>query len=148
MIPSGYLSDMVKLVKVGDPTIAGTSAVNSDAVDMANAEGVLFFTSFGTAAANNTLKVQQSADAAGSPDDFTDLTGSSVGVGASDEDVFIDVKNPQKRYVRAVLARGTSSTSGDIWALVYGLRSSGQAVNTVAGTQTGEQTNSPAEGTA
>ena len=104
--------------------------------------------SFGTAAANNTLKVQQSNDSGGSPDDFTDLAGSAVGVGASDEDVYADVKNPQKRYVRAVLSRGTSTTSGDIWAVVYGLRSSAAAINTISGTQAGEQSNSPAEGTA
>lgn len=148
MISSAYLSDVVKLVKVADAAGAATSTVTSAAIDMANAEGVLFFTSFATPAANNTLKVQQSNDAGGSPDDFTDVAGSSVGVGASDEDVYIDVKNSGKRYLQVLALRGTSTACGDIWAVVYGLRSSAQAVNTISGTQTGEQTNSPAEGTA
>jgi hypothetical protein len=50
--------------------------------------------------------------------------------------------------VPVLALRGTSTACGDIWAVVYGLRSSAQAVNVIAGTQTGEQTNSPAEGTA
>lgn len=148
MMPSAYLSDVVKLVKVADAAGAATSTVTSDVVDMANAEGVLFFTSFATPAANNTLKVQQSADSGGSPDDYSDVAGSSVGVGASDEDVYIDVKNPGKRFLKVLALRGTSTACGDVWAVVYGLRSTTQALNTISGTQAGEQTSGPAEGTA
>lgn len=148
MIPSSFLSQNVRLVKVADPATAATSDVNGAAIDMANAEGVLFFTSFGTAAANNAIKVQQSGDSGGTPDDWTDLTGTAVAVGASDEDVFVDLKNPIKRYVRPVAVRGTSTACGDIWALVYGLRSTAQAVNSVSGTQAGETHSGPAEGTA
>lgn len=146
MIPNGYLSQNVKVIKVADAAGAATSAVNGAGIDMANAEGVLFVTSFGTPASNNSIKSQQSDDD-GAADDYTDLTGTSVGVGASDEDVYVDVIRPKKRYVRPVVSRGTSSALGDIWAIVYGLRSV-PYTNTVSGTQAGETHHSPAEGTA
>lgn len=147
MILSGYLSDNVKMTKVSDGVTAATSAVVSAPVDMQNWEGVLFFTSFGTAAAGNILKGQQSDDISGSPDNYSDLAGSAVTSGTSDEDVFLDVTRPGKRYVQVSVARGTSSTLGDIWALQYGPRSQPQD-NVLAGTIVGKQLHTPAEGAA
>lgn len=145
MIPNGYLSQNVRLVKVADAATSGTSDVPGGSVDMAGAEGVLFFSSFGTSATNNTIKAQQSSDNSSS-DAWADLAGSSVGVGASDEDVFIDIFRPRERYVRPVVTRGTASALGDIWAIVYGLREVPHQ-NVVSGTQVGETTAAPAEGT-
>src|SRR4051812_24922141 len=121
MIPSGLLSARVKLIKVQDHTVAGTSAVNSDGVDMdqdGGYAGVLFLSSFGTAASNNTVNAAQSSDN-GSADDFTDLTGTSVTSGTSDEDVWLDIYKPTNRSVRYEVARGTSSTLESIWAILY-----------------------------
>lgn len=141
-----YLSDKVKLIKVADHSTANMTAVNSTGVDVSGYEGVLFITSFGTAAANNTVNLAQSDDD-GSADDYTDLTGTSVASGTSDEDVWLDVHRPTKRYVRLEAARGTSTTLESVWAILYGARS--QPVdNTTSGTITGESHNSPAEGTA
>jgi len=145
----GFISGRTKLVKVADHSTAATSAVNSASVDMAQDggwNGVMFFTSFGTAAANNTLNLAQSSDD-GSADDFTDLTGSSVASGSSDEDVWIDCYRPEKRYVRAEAARGTSSTLESVWALLYEPRNI-PADNTTSGTIAGEAHATPAEGTA
>lgn len=138
-----FLSDNVKFVKVQDHTAAGTSAVNSDGVDMTGYDGVCFITSFGTAAAGNTLEAAQSEDNSS----FSDLLGSSVTSGTSDEDVWIDVYRPRERYVRVEAARGTSSTLESIWAILYHPRSL-PVDNTTTGTIAGEAHAEPAEGTA
>lgn len=138
------LTNAVKITKVKDHSTAATSAVESDYVDMAGFEGVVFITSFGTAASGNTLLAAQDSASGGS---YTDLEGTSVTSGTSDEDVWIDVYRPTKRYVRAEAARGTSSTLESIWAIQYGARV--QPVdNTTSGTIAGEAHVSPAEGSA
>lgn len=140
------LSDSVGLIKVKDHSTAATSAVTSDAIDMQGYQGVLILTSFGTAAADNTVKVQQSSDD-GSADAYSDLEGTSVASGTSDEDVWVDVYKPTKRYLKLVATRGTSSTLESIWAVRYGAAK--QPVdNTTSGTIIGEAHVSPAEGTA
>ena len=144
-----FLSDEIKLIKVKDHTAAGTTAVNSDGVDMqqnGGFDGVLFLGSFGTAAADNTVNAAQSSDD-GSADDYTDLAGTSVASGTSDEDVWLDIYQPSKRYVRLEAARGTSSTFESVWALLYRARSV-PVDNTTSGTIIGEAHVTPAEGTA
>lgn len=141
---SPLLSGVVKITKVKDHSTADTTAVNSDGVDMANFEGVLFVTSFGTAASNNTVNLAQGAD---NSSDWQDLTGTSVTSGSSDEDVWLDVYKPSDRYVRLEAARGTSSTLESIWAIQYGPKKT-PVDNTTSGTIAGEAHVSPAEGTA
>lgn len=134
-----------KLVKVADHSAAATTAVNSAIVDTAGYAGVVFMTSLGTANATNTMKIQQSATNA--TDDMTDLAGTSVASGSSDEDLIIEVHKPTDRYVRAVVSRGASTTCESIWAVLYG--TGGQiSNNSVSGTQVAELHVSPAEGTA
>lgn len=137
------LSNSIKITKVADHSTAATSAINSSSVDMSGYEGVLFVTSFGTAAANNTINAAQCDD----DSTFLDLEGTSVTSGTSDEDVWVDVLNPVDRYVRCEVARGTSSTCESIWAIQYGARK--QPVdNTTSGTIAGETHVGPDEGTA
>ena len=138
------LSSNVKITKVSDYADAATSAINSASVDMSGYTGVLFIASFGTAAANNTMNAAQGADDSA---DWEDLTGTSVASGASDEDVWVDVYRPTDRYVRAEIARGTSTTLEAIWAIQYGPRKA-PVDNTTTGTISGEVHASPAEGTA
>jgi len=137
-----FLSNEVKITKVKDPSTAATSAVLSDSVDMVGYEGVLFVTSFGTAAANNIINAAQCLD----DSTFLDLEDSGVASGTSDEDVWVDVYQPADRYVRCEVARGTSTTVGDIWALQYGARVK-PVDNTTSGTITGEAHRTPDEGT-
>jgi len=139
------LSSRVKITKCADYTGAGTSDVEGTILDMSGYEGVLFIASFGTPAANNTLHAQQDTDVAGGA--MADLLGTSVGVGASDEDVWLDVHKPRERYVRAVADRGTSTTLECLIAIQYGARNM-PVDNAVAGTIHGEQHTSPIEGTA
>lgn len=147
MLP--FLSDNVKITKVADQATAATSTVTSAAVDMAangGWDGVMFLTSYGTAAADNLIKAQQSSDD-GSADAYADIAGSEINGGASDEDQVLDIFQPQERYVKCLAQRGTSSTSGDIWAIQYRGRSL-PVTNTVSGTIVVQQLNRPAEGTA
>lgn len=141
---TGYLSDNILFTKVEDHTTAGTSDVESDSVDMSNYTGVIFVTSFGTAATDNGCHIESSSDD-GSSDTFADLTGTEALSGSSDEDVWLDLRNPRERYVRAECLRGTSSTLESVWAIRYGGRSL-PTDNTTTGTITGEKHNSPAEG--
>ena len=144
-VMTGYLSDNILLTKVEDHTAAGTADVESASVDMANYTGVVFVTSYGTAATDNGCHIESSSDD-GSADTFADLTGTETLSGSSDEDVWIDMRNPRERYVRAECLRGTSTTLESIWAIQYGGRSL-PTDNTTTGTIIGEKHNSPAEGT-
>lgn len=141
----GLIND-VKLIKIQDHSGAGTSTITSDAVDTQGFGGALFLSSFGTAAANNTVKLQQSSDDAAT-DGYSDLEGTSVASGTSDEDVFIDILRPAKRYLKFIGLRGTSSTLESMWVLLYN-PDSVPVDNTTSGTIIGEANNTPAEGTA
>ncbi len=139
------LSERVKLTKVQDHVTASTTEVDSTSVDMAGYDGVMFLTSFGTATAGTFIKAAQSTESAAS---FSDLVGTKVGVAASDEDQWVDVKRPIERYVRCTAVRaGVSTTLESIWALQYGARDV-PVDNTTAGTIHGEQHVSPSTGTA
>jgi len=134
-----------KLVKIADHSAAATTDVTSSIVDTAGYESVVFFTSFGTANATNTIKVQQNT--ANQTTGMADLLGTSVASGSSDEDVIIEIRQPQERYLQVVAARGASSTLESVWAILYN-GNPGLAGNSVSGTQIAEQHASPAEGTA
>ncbi len=141
----GYLSDQIKLTKVADHTTAATTAVNSAAIDMSDYNGVLFITSFGTAATGNTINAAESTASGGT---YVDLAGTSVTSGASDEDVWLDVYKPDKEFIRLEAVRsGASSTLESIWAIQYEPRTT-PVDNTTTGTIAGEAHTSPATGTA
>lgn len=135
-----------KLVKIKDHSTASTDAVTSDIVDTAGYQGVVFFTSFGTANATNSIKVQQNT--ANQTTGMADLAGTSVASGTSDEDVIVEIHQPLERYLQVVATRGASSTLESIWACLYGADTSRYAANSVTGTQVAEMHVSPAEGTA
>lgn len=134
-----------KLVKISDHTAAGTSAVTSSIVDTAGFQGVVFLTSLSTANATNTMKVQQNT--ANQTTGMSDLEGTSITSGTSDEDLVIEVHKPLERYLQVVVARGASTTCESIWAVLYG----GDTAVTdtgVSGTAAAELHVMPAEGTA
>ena len=144
-----YLTDNVKLLKVADAAGANTTEVAGASVDMqadGGWDGCLFLTSLGTPAANNIMKAQQSDDD-GVADGFSDLADSAVPVSTSDEDQFIDIREPAKRYLKPIITRGTSTTVENIWAILYRGRELPHN-NVLAGTIQGVQLNRPAEGTA
>lgn len=139
MIVSGYLIDNIKLDKLADHSTAATSTVNGAQVDMKDFDGAMFFTSFGTANANNKLVIQHSdTDGSGHVD-----TTASKASGTSDEDVVVDILHPTKRYVRPTAVRGASSTVESIWCLRYRARAIPQT-NAVTGTQAVLKADAPA----
>lgn len=134
-----------KLVKVSDHTAAGTSDVTSSIVDTAGYRGVVFCTSLSTANSTNSFKVQQNT--ANQTTGMADLAGTQVTSGSSDEDLIIEIHQPQERYLQVVVSRGASTTCESVWAILYG--GDGQlSANSVSGTQIAELSVSPAEGTA
>ena len=134
-----------KLVKIADHSAASTADVTSTIVDTAGYQGVVFFTSFGTANATNTIKVQHNT--ANQTTGMADVLGTSVASGSSDEDVIVEIHRPQARYLQVVAARGASSTLESVWACLYG-GDARLASNSVSGTQIAELHASPAAGTA
>ncbi len=144
----GFISENVKITKVADAAEAATTDVTCAEVDMAGFDGVLFLTSLGTAAANNTMKAQQ--DTATGMASAADIEGSAVDLGgASDEDLWLDVYRPRERFVRAVVVRGTSSTCENVWAIQYNAKDGLPISNLTAGTIYGKRVGPfAAEGTA
>jgi hypothetical protein len=129
------LSQLIGIKKVKAQTAAGTTTITSDTVDMQNekADAVCFVTTFNTAAADNILKTEKSSDDSA----WSDVSGGAVAPGASDETQFVDIVSPPTRYVRASCARGTSTILGEIYALLYRLRTQPYD-NTIAGTIAGK----------
>src|SRR5512137_837557 len=120
------LSKAVKVARVLNGVAAGTTEQSGSVVDMQGFEGVQFVALFGalTATQVTSLKVQQGTLADGS--DMPDLAG-SLHTALADADgnkcLVTDVYRPQKRYVRAVVTRGTANAVIDgVIALQYSAR--------------------------
>ncbi len=103
------LSRGVKFTRVLDAVAAGTSDQDSSSVDMKSFDAVTFAVGFGaiTASAVTSVKLQ------GSDDDssFSDLKGTAISVADSDDNkiVLAEINQPQERYVRCVVDRGTQN---------------------------------------
>lgn len=136
---------------------AGTSDVNSGAVDCANCEEVTFLLAIGVMAASSSVdvKVQESADGSTG---WADLTGTALTqVSATDDDklVGISIRNPLKQYLRLAITRGDggNSTLQSLIAIKGPARKQ-NAASTLQSTGTGqfasapEQHVSPVAGTA
>ncbi len=114
------LSKNVKIVKVAAGAASGTTAVNSEAIDMSNYDGCLLFGSIATANAGNYLKVTQGKDSAFAESE--DLKGSKVVPARNGEVAFVDVYRPaegQGKYLRASIVRTVATATGDVYAVLY-----------------------------
>jgi len=114
------------ITRVSNAVAAGTSDINSSSVDTDNCQTVGFIVSFGAivASAATSVKLQQSSDDGGS-DAFADLSGASITVADTDDNtlVLIEITEPQERYVRCVVDRGTQNATVDsITAITKGSR--------------------------
>ena len=139
------LSENVKIVLAKEAQTAATSEVKSNIIDTCGFEGCIFMTCFAVADAGNYIKVKQDTDAAGGG--MTDLAGTQVTSGTSDEGVAIDINRPQKRYLQLSATRTESSALGEIWAILYGPVKA-PVVSALTGALAIEAHVSPAEGTA
>ena len=128
-----------------DTTAAGTTSVTGSTIDTASSETLTFLVKLGTAAANNTIKVQHGSLA--NMSDASDVLGSSVSVGSSDKLLAVTLVKPVKRYARVVVVRGTSTTVDAGVVVLGGLRFM-PADNTVDGVIASEVLISPESGVA
>lgn len=145
------LANTVKITRVKNAVAAGQTTQQSDAVDMANFEGVVFLTLFGaiTGGGVQSVKIQQSATA-GLAGTETDLEGTGITVADDDDNQIVvhDIYRPTKRYVNAAVLRATQDSVIDgIIAIQYG--ASVIPTTNDATTVVSRETHvSPAEGTA
>lgn len=140
-----------KITAVEAATAAGTTDVESASVDMSGYRGVLFFTTVGAITANavTSMKLQQSSDD-GVADTWSDLTGTGVTIADDDDGQMfgVEVIDPEKRYVRALVDRATqNAVVGEIYAIRFGAQTQ-PITNTVTDAATFESHVRPAEGTA
>lgn len=140
-----------KISRVLNAVAAGTTNQNTLSVDMANWESVEFVAAVGALTANQVtkIKLQQSSDN-GSTDDFTDLEGSATAAFADANTNTLarcEVVKPRKRYVRAVVLRGTANAVIDsVIAIQRSPRN--QAITQDTTVAVTKSVVSPAEGTA
>ena len=127
---------------------AGTTDQTSAAIDMQNWDGVLIIGAFGTLTATQvtSMYVRQDDATGGS---YADLLGTSSGAladGDSNKIICIDIYRPRKRFLKAVIDRGTANAVIDgIIAIKYrGRRAPFTQAAVVAKSETHA---SPAEGT-
>lgn len=139
-----------KVVRGLAGVVAGTSDQYTSVIDTAGFQGIAFMFLFGavTTGAVTSVKVQQ--DDANGTSGMADLEGTAITVAdtATGLMVIADVYRPKKRYVRAVIDRGTQNAVIDgIVAVLYDPIA--QPVTHDATTVAGSELNiSPAEGTA
>lgn len=145
MVGNEFLIEDCKIT-VDDATGAGTSEVDSTALDMTGYDGVLFIAKIGTAAANNSLKGQ--SDVASAMSTVQDMAGSSVpsSAVATLKTLILDVARPTKQWVRCAVLRGTSTTVDAIVAIQYRARNLPTAQAAAAAIS--KALNAPADGTA
>jgi hypothetical protein len=118
-MPTGYqLSTSVKPIRVSNAVAAGTTAVNTTAVDCANADGVRFTVMFGALTANQVTSVKLQGGSLANGADAADLLDSETGTvirtaNLADADTnrtaVVEVYKPKVRYVRAVVNRATAN---------------------------------------
>jgi hypothetical protein len=118
-----FITENAKISSAVTPAagVAAQTAIEGTALDTAGFESGCCIVYMGpiTAGAVTSIKLQQSDDSDGDPDDWTDLTGTSQTV-ADDADntmFVIDFKRLQKRYVRVYVTRGTQNAT--VGAAVY-----------------------------
>ena len=128
---------------------AAATDLTGATLDMAGFDGGCCVVQFGPIVANavTSIKLQQSADTGGSPDDFSDVLGTSQTVADSaDNTVFvIDFKRVTKRYVKVIVSRATQNATAA--AIYYQYMGRTRPVTQPAGINV-ERFNAAIEGTA
>ncbi len=127
---------------------AGTSDINGTTLDMSGYEGVLIVVTFGAIVSGATTSIKAQQGAASDLSDAADLAGTAQTIADTDDEktFYIDLFNPQERYVRLVVDRSTqNATVASATYYQYGAR----VVPTTHGSNVaGELHIAPAEGTA
>ena len=144
------LFEDVKIVNAIAPAggVAGVSDINGAILDMSGFEGVLAIVTFGaiTSGAVTSIKMQQ--DTAVAMGGAADLAGTAQTIADTDGEktFYIDLHNPEERYVRLVVDRATQNAV--VASAIY-IQYGAKAKKTTQGTNvSGESFSRVAEGTA
>lgn len=141
------LSQDVKITSALDYA-SGTAARNGATLDMQGFDGVLMIVKFAAIAAGATTTIKAQQGEASNLSDAADLEGTSQSVAADDDNeiYYIDIHQPQERYVRLVVGKdGANAVAESAVYLQY--RGKYNPVTQPTGV-TGEAHVAPAEGTA
>ena len=147
-MPTINLSKFGKVTRVMDSVVAGTSDQTSTSLDMQGFDSVIFIASFGVITTNavTSTKLATSSDNSS----FNDLLGTSITVADSDDTSMTvhDLNEPQERYIRLVVDRGTQNAVIDgVVAIQYNAKSE-PVTHDATTVISAEFYASPAEGTA
>jgi len=112
------LTEEAKIVRHSNAVAAGTSDISpTNGIDTQGFGAVQFEVSFGAIVATGvqSIKAQQSTVIDGTGDTFADVAGTNVTVADSDDNkvFWLDVRNPQERFVRCVVLRATANATLD-----------------------------------
>jgi uncharacterized membrane protein len=143
------LSKRMKITWAGKNESTG-QLTNCAVADMQGWDGIVMLFTFGTITSGAATSIKAQQGAAANMSDGADLLGTSQTVADTDDNkvFYIDLCQPQERYVRGVFSNATQAAICTVCYIQY----SGTAAKTTPVTQptytTGELHISPAEGTA
>ena len=103
------MSKSIRVTRVMNSVVAGTSDQNSSSVDMKGFDSVQFMLSLGVITSNAVTSFHLATSSDNSS--FNDLLGTSITIADDDDNkvVFSDLASPRERYIRAVVDRGTQN---------------------------------------
>lgn len=144
-----FLSELAVFDRVKTIQTVDTAAIESDIIDMAGFDAIMFIVVWGTITDGTPLvKVQSGANPALT--DAADLAGTSVVAAVGDDNKLsiVDVTDIAERYVRAYVTRGgaTGAVVDAILAIKY--KAKKEPVTQSADVAAIERHVAPAEGTA
>ena len=128
--------------------VAGVSDINGAILDMSGFEGVLAIVTFGAITGNAVTSIKMQQDTAAAMGGAADLAGTAQTIADTDDEktFYIDLHNPEERYVRLVVDRATQNAV--VASAIY-IQYGAKAKATTQGTNvSGESFSRVAEGTA
>jgi hypothetical protein len=122
------LTKNVKITRVSNAAVAAQTAIESNILDMAGFDGVLFVALLADVSDGSVLGLAAEQNDANSGSGMAALAGAvSFTAGATNADhkmLVLDVYKPRERYLRAKLTRTTADAAvSGILALQYGAKS-------------------------
>jgi len=145
------LGKQLDIIEVGDAISAASNTdSNSDIVDMANYEGVIFFTKITDSVDTGVAALTVEQNTANSASGMAAVSGAVANLTSAANDdlnsktLIVTVHKPRERYLQAVRTSATANIAfGDIYAIRYGARTLPVPDNSTVGEKA--TTVSPAE---
>lgn len=146
-ITKGVVTSRIKPDASGYTVAAGTSAVNSDSIDMLGYEWCRILVGFGAIVSGAVTSTKLQDGATSTP--TTDVAGSAVTVADTNDNLVVvyEVYRPQQRYLRVATSRATQNATIDFIIVERG-GSRKQPITDDATIISTKMLTSPAEGTA